>query len=70
MEALIFDFDGLILDTEMPDYHSWQLVYLSYGMELPLDKWNTVVGGNAESDFDPHDHLEELIGQAVDRHTG
>jgi HAD superfamily hydrolase (TIGR01509 family) len=67
MKALIFDFDGLILDTEMPDYHSWQLVYQSYGVELPLEKWNLIVGGNAESDFDPHDYLEGLIGKQVDR---
>jgi HAD superfamily hydrolase (TIGR01509 family) len=67
MKALIFDFDGLILDTEMPDYHSWQLVYQSYGVELPLEKWNLIVGGNAESDFDPHDYLEDLIGKKVDR---
>jgi beta-phosphoglucomutase-like phosphatase (HAD superfamily) len=24
IEALIFDFDGLILDTETPDYLSWK----------------------------------------------
>jgi hypothetical protein len=23
IEALIFDFDGLILDTEVPEYQSW-----------------------------------------------
>ncbi|MFN2143804.1 MAG: HAD family hydrolase [Anaerolineales bacterium] len=67
MQALIFDFDGLILDTEMPDYQSWQRVYQSYGQELPLEKWATIVGGTGESDFDPNDYLEELTGQRVDR---
>ncbi len=67
MQALIFDFDGLILDTEMPDYLSWQQVYHSYGVELPLEKWVSIVGGNAESDFEPHDHLEKLTGCQVDR---
>lgn len=67
MRALIFDFDGLILDTELPDYISWQEVYHSYGVELPLEKWITIVGGTAESDFEPHEYLEELIGTKVDR---
>lgn len=67
MKALIFDFDGLILDTEMPDCHSWQMVYRSYGVELPLEKWATIIGGTAESDFDPHDYLEALTGQTIDR---
>ena len=67
MHALIFDFDGLILDTELPDYISWQEVYHSYGVELPLEKWITIVGGTAESDFEPHEYLEELIGTKVDR---
>ena len=67
MQALIFDFDGLILDTEMPDYHSWQLVYQSYNVELPFDLWASIVGGTGESDFDPNEHLESLIGESIDR---
>ena len=67
MKALIFDFDGLIWDTEMPDYISWQNVYREHGVELPLEKWVSIVGGTAESDFDPYDYLEELVGEKVDR---
>lgn len=67
MRALIFDFDGLILDTEMPDYISWQEVYNSYGVELPLKKWASIVGGNAESEFEPHEYLESLTSTKVDR---
>ena len=67
MLGLIFDFDGLILDTEMPDYVSWQSVYKEHGVELPLEGWASIVGGKAESDFDPYDHLEELIEKKVDR---
>lgn len=67
MRALIFDFDGLILDTEMPDFISWQEVYRSYGVELPLEKWALIVGGTAESNFEPHEYLESLTGKKVDR---
>jgi HAD superfamily hydrolase (TIGR01509 family) len=67
IEALIFDFDGLILDTETPDFESWQLIYRQYGHEFPFDMWASIVGGTAASDFDPHTHLEELISQKLDR---
>jgi HAD superfamily hydrolase (TIGR01509 family) len=67
MKALIFDFDGLIIDTEMPDFQSWQEVYRDHGVELPLELWASIVGGTAASDFDPYDHLEELTDNPVDR---
>jgi HAD superfamily hydrolase (TIGR01509 family) len=67
IKALIFDFDGLILDTEKPDFESWQGVYRSYGQELALEKWGEIVGGTGASDFDPHTHLEELTGKSLDR---
>ena len=44
IEALIFDFDGLILDTETPDYLSWQKMYAEFGLELPLDVWHANIG--------------------------
>ena len=67
IKALIFDFDGLIIDTEMPDYASWQAVYAEYGQELPVAMWGQIVGGTGASDFDPHSYLEELSGQSLDR---
>ncbi|MEJ2758021.1 MAG: HAD-IA family hydrolase [Anaerolineales bacterium] len=67
MRALIFDFDGLILDTEMPDYQAWEQVYQSYGVTLPLEKWGSIIGGNAESDFEPYGYLESRVGKPVDR---
>lgn len=66
-KALIFDFDGLIVDTELPDYESWQEVYRSHGCDLAVEKWGLIVGGTGASDFDPHTHLEELCGQKLDR---
>jgi HAD superfamily hydrolase (TIGR01509 family) len=67
IKALIFDFDGLIVDTEWPDYESWQQVYQQHGCELAVEKWGQIVGGTGASDFDPHTHLEELCGQSLDR---
>jgi len=67
IKALIFDFDGLIVDTEWPDYESWQQVYQQYGCELGVETWGQIVGGNGASDFDPHTYLEELCGKRLDR---
>ena len=44
MRAVIFDFDGLILDTESPEYRTFVEMYREYGAELPLREWARVVG--------------------------
>jgi HAD superfamily hydrolase (TIGR01509 family) len=63
--ALIFDFDGLILDTETPDYQSWKEVYKTHGCELPIDLWYRNIG--AVNHFDPYAYLEEQLGKSLDR---
>ena len=67
VKALIFDFDGLILDTELPDFISWQQVYRGFGLELPLELWLTTVGGDSEAEFEPHEYLERKLNIQVDR---
>jgi HAD superfamily hydrolase (TIGR01509 family) len=62
--ALIFDFDGLILDTEWPEYQAWKKVFESFGLELPIQDWMHVVGGPNMVDF--RRKLEERLGQALD----
>lgn len=60
IQALIFDFDGLILDTETPEFVCWQNIYREHGFEFPNEKWGTIVGGNGHSDFDAADYLVGL----------
>ncbi len=64
IRALIFDFDGLIFDSETPDFTSWQETYAHYGVELPRDVWNAHIGSTS---FNPYLHLEELVGRPLDR---
>ena len=66
IQALIFDFDGLILDTETPEYQSWQEVYSTYGCHLPLERWVTAVGSTLAQHFDPYAFLAEQSGQPID----
>jgi HAD superfamily hydrolase (TIGR01509 family) len=64
IRALIFDFDGLILDTEGPIYRSWLEVYQAHGQELPFERWVNIVGSSTAS-FDPQRHLEERLGHPL-----
>ncbi|MGH2373803.1 MAG: HAD family hydrolase [bacterium] len=44
LQAVIFDLDGLILDSETPDYLSWKEVYARHGLDLTVRDWAAVVG--------------------------
>lgn len=52
MDAVIFDCDGLIVDTETPDYLAWTALYARYGWEFPRDRWLQNIGRN-DNPFDP-----------------
>lgn len=64
--ALVFDFDGLILETEIAVLESWRRVYEDHGVVLPMDTWMETIG-TADHDFDPFVHLQELVGRPIDR---
>ena len=66
IKALIFDFDGLILDTETPEVFVWQNIYKENGFELPVEEWEKTVGGYGISDFNPARHLAHLSGGRLD----
>jgi putative hydrolase of the HAD superfamily len=59
--ALIFDFDGLILDTETAEIRSWQNIYAEYGYPFPHDEFIQTVGGYGVSTFDAALYLQELM---------
>src|ERR1700694_3322850 len=65
LRALVFDFDGVIVDTESSDLRAWREVFEDHGAELTLAIWAQVIGTH-EHHFDPIDHLELLIGAPVD----
>ena len=66
LRGLLFDFDGLLVDTESPSRLGWEELYREHGHELPLDEWATLVG-TIGAPFDPFAHLEALVGRRLDR---
>ena len=66
VRAFLFDFDGLILDTELASRAGWELLYREHGHELPTDLWATLVG-TTHAPWNPMDHLEELVGEPLER---
>ena len=71
IRAIVFDFDGLILDTEGPIYQSWLEVYEAHDVVLPFELWVKTVGSSNQA-FQPQHHLEERLGrpltqQVIDR---
>jgi HAD superfamily hydrolase (TIGR01509 family) len=66
IKALIFDFDGLILDTETPEYQVWQSIYREHGFELPHEEWGKIIGGYGISSFDAAENLSLLSQGRLD----
>ena len=64
IRAIVFDFDGLILDTEEPVYRSWLEVYKAHGEDLPFELWVQIVGSTTAS-FHPQHHLEDRLGRPL-----
>ena len=64
LAAIVFDFDGLIVDTENPGFISWQEIYQEFGATLHIDDWRHATG--YVGGFDPAIHLEQLLGRHLD----
>jgi putative hydrolase of the HAD superfamily len=63
--ALIFDFDGLIADTESAIYEAWSGVYEAHGEELNLVDYVRCVGSTF-GQFDPMAELERRLGRPLE----
>jgi len=66
-DAILLDFDGVLVDTEQAIYQAWRRTFLAHGHDLPLALYTRCIG----SDFDtwsPKTHLEDLTGRSFDWH--
>ena len=66
IDTLVFDFDGVIIDTEAPTYNAWQEVFESFGQSVDRTLWSEIIGGG-EKLFDTMAHLESIVGPLPDR---
>ncbi|MBA3946695.1 MAG: HAD-IA family hydrolase [Herpetosiphonaceae bacterium] len=64
IKALIFDFDGLLVDTETPSFESWRAVYAEYGYPFTLELWQGALG--TTHGFDALAHLGTLVSESFD----
>ena len=61
--ALIFDFDGLILDTETAEVEIWNDFYAKVGLTFTMDAYINAIGSNSPEDFHPAILLADREGE-------
>lgn len=65
IKGFIFDFDGLIIDTEMPGCTAWSELYQQYGFTFTAEDWKKAIG-TGPSAYDPARILFDLSNGEVD----
>jgi HAD superfamily hydrolase (TIGR01509 family) len=65
--AVLFDFDGVLVDTEWAIYQAWKRTFLSHGHALPLEIYTRCIGTDFNT-WSPKTHLEDLTGRDFDWH--
>jgi putative hydrolase of the HAD superfamily len=65
LAALIFDFDGLILDTETCTYETTASIFAEHGVTLDLAWWHSIIGTADHRHWS--EILAERMGRPVDR---
>ncbi len=65
--AVLFDFDGVLVDTEWAIYQAWRRTFEAHEHDLPLEIYTRCIGSDFQS-WSPKTHLEDLTGLAFDWH--
>lgn len=67
LAAVVFDFDGLLMDTESCMLGSWQREWRHHGLELDLDSFWVDHGGDVTEER--YERLAQAVGASYDRAT-
>ena len=65
MRAIVFDLDGVVVDTESTDFAAWDRAFRAYGEVMPRDAWVRAIGSDGHH-FDPLATLRERVGERLD----
>jgi HAD superfamily hydrolase (TIGR01509 family) len=65
--AVLFDFDGVLVDTEWAIYQAWLRTFQAHGHDLPLEIYTHCIGSDFAT-WSPKTHLEEISGLSFDWH--
>ncbi len=60
-KAIIFDFDGLILDTETPQADVWRDLFNQVGANFDLQVYNSIIGGFNSDVYRPEVEIARLL---------
>ena len=64
-QAIIFDHDGTLVDTETPDFRAWQMLYEEFGATISLEYWAATAVGHMNG-YEPL--FADLIQQNGNHH--
>ena len=65
VQAVIFDFDGVLVDTEWAIYQSWVRLFEREGQHISIETYSPCLGAGY-SHWNPAEHLESLTGKKYD----
>ena len=68
LRAAIFDCDGLLADTETPDFDAWRTLYAAHGLPFTVEQWAQNIGvakGHDATDW--HIPLAAHVGPGYNR---
>lgn len=65
IDALVFDFDGLLMDTETTSLLAWQYLWRWHGLELDVDTFFVPHGGDVTAER--YAALAEAVGPGFDQ---
>lgn len=66
IKAIIFDFDGTILDTETAWYNAFRDAYKEHGVDLTLDLYSQCIGTSLHQ-FNPYEYLMTELKLPIDK---
>jgi HAD superfamily hydrolase (TIGR01509 family) len=65
LKGIIFDFDGLILDTELPGFIAWKEIFDQHHLPFTFQHWHKAIG-TGPSAYDPAIDLCSQVKEPLD----